>query len=129
MTEPIKTKKTPAVKSAAKKSAAAASSTAAEKKPAAKKTVAAKSAPKQPAAVAKKPAVEKKPAVKQAEKPATPVSVVTETLVIVSDEQRYRMIAEAAYFRAECHQFQSDPLRDWIEAEKDIAALIGPKSR
>lgn len=46
------------------------------------------------------------------------------TTVVVSDEQRYRMIAEAAYFRAESSQFQSDPVRDWIEAEKDIAALL-----
>ena len=42
----------------------------------------------------------------------------------VSHEQRYRMIAEAAYFRAESCQFQSDPIRDWIEAERDIAILL-----
>ena len=30
----------------------------------------------------------------------------------VSDEQRYRMVAEAAYYRAESNQFKSDPLRD-----------------
>ena len=44
---------------------------------------------------------------------------------IVSDEQRYRMIAEAAYFRAESRHFKSDPVRDWIEAERDIALLLG----
>ena len=44
--------------------------------------------------------------------------------IILSDEQRYRMVAEAAYYRAESNQFKSDPLRDWIEAEKDIAALL-----
>ncbi|MDR0379666.1 MAG: DUF2934 domain-containing protein [Candidatus Accumulibacter sp.] len=44
---------------------------------------------------------------------------------VVSDEQRYRMIAEAAYFRAESCQFKSDPVRDWIEAERDIAILLG----
>jgi hypothetical protein len=43
----------------------------------------------------------------------------------VSGEQRYRMIAEAAYFRAESRQFKSDPVRDWIEAERDIAILLG----
>jgi hypothetical protein len=43
----------------------------------------------------------------------------------VSDEQRYRMIAEAAYFRAESRHFKSDPVRDWIEAERDIAILLG----
>jgi hypothetical protein len=44
--------------------------------------------------------------------------------MIVSDAQRYRMIAEAAYYRAESNQFKSDPVRDWIEAEADIAALL-----
>jgi hypothetical protein len=43
----------------------------------------------------------------------------------VSDEQRYLMIAEAAYFRAESCHFKSDPVRDWIEAERDIAILLG----
>jgi hypothetical protein len=43
----------------------------------------------------------------------------------VSDEQRYRMIAEAAYYRAESCHFKSDPVRDWIEAERDIALLLG----
>jgi hypothetical protein len=43
----------------------------------------------------------------------------------ISDEQRYRMIAEAAYFRAESRNFQSDHVRDWIEAERDIALLLG----
>ena len=42
----------------------------------------------------------------------------------VSAEQRYRMVAEAAYYRAEANQFKSDPLRDWIDAESDIAALL-----
>jgi hypothetical protein len=43
----------------------------------------------------------------------------------VSDEQRYRMIAEAAYYRAESRHFKSDPVRDWIEAERDIIILLG----
>lgn len=42
----------------------------------------------------------------------------------LTDEQRYRMIAEAAYYRAESNNFLSDPLRDWIDAEKDISALL-----
>ena len=37
------------------------------------------------------------------------------------------MIAEAAYYRAESCEFKSDPLRDWIEAEKDIAILLSEK--
>ncbi|MDR0379276.1 MAG: DUF2934 domain-containing protein [Candidatus Accumulibacter sp.] len=47
---------------------------------------------------------------------------------VVSDEQRYRMIAEAAYFRAESCQFKSDPVRDWIEAERDIEKILLGKS-
>ena len=50
------------------------------------------------------------------------------TSVVISDEQRYKMIAEAAYFRAESSQFTSDPVRDWIEAEKDIATLLNGRS-
>ena len=47
--------------------------------------------------------------------------------VEVTAEQRYRMVAEAAYYRAESNQFMSDPVRDWIEAEKDIAAFLSGK--
>ena len=42
----------------------------------------------------------------------------------VTPEERWRMVAEAAYYRAESNHFKSDPLRDWIEAEQDIAALL-----
>lgn len=67
-------------------------------------------APKEPAKARKTPAQKPVPA-------ATPGAL--------SDEQRYRMVAEAAYYRAESRQFQSDPLHDWVEAEKDIAARLG----
>lgn len=46
---------------------------------------------------------------------------------VLTDEQRYKMIAEAAYYRAESHQFQSDHVRDWIEAEKEIEARLAGK--
>ncbi len=55
-------------------------------------------------------------------------TTVRATSVVISDEQRYKMIAEAAYFRAESSQFTSDPVRDWIEAEKDIATLLNGRS-
>ena len=77
---------------------------------------AAKPVAKKAASAAKKPA-----AAPAAAKPAAKKSPVT---MMVSDEQRYRMIAEAAYYRAESNHFKSDPVRDWIEAEKDIAALL-----
>lgn len=97
---PKKAATKPVVKAAAKPVKAAA----------AKPAVAA--AAKKPAAV-KKPAAAKKPAVKAAK------------TAVLSDEQRYRMVAEAAYYRAEKNQFKSDPLRDWIDAENDISKLLG----
>ena len=43
----------------------------------------------------------------------------------VSPEQRYLMIAEAAYYHAESRGFQeSDPIADWVEAEKEIDAML-----
>ena len=107
--EPATTKtvtKKPVSKAVAKKpTAAVESKTAVEKKPAAAKKPAATKA------VAPRKTAEKKPS----------TSVKAKTL---SNEQRYRMIAEAAYYRAESRQFMSDPLRDWIEAEQDISILL-----
>ena len=97
------------------------------KKPVAVKVsaAAAKPVPKKPAAkadatvklAAKKPAAAKTTTAKPAAKNHS------EALVI-NDAQRYRMIAEAAYYRAESNYFKSDSVRDWIEAEADIAALL-----
>jgi hypothetical protein len=43
------------------------------------------------------------------------------TSLQISPEQRDRMIAEAAYFRAERRGFQGgDPLDDWLQAEAEI---------
>ena len=96
------------------------------------KKVVAKAAPKKAAPVAvSKPVAEKKPAVAKKAAPAKAVAPrkavekkASANTGTVSDEQRYRMIAEAAYYRAESCQFKSDPLRDWIEAERDIAVLL-----
>ena len=83
-----------------------------------------------PAAASAKPAVNEPAVVK---KPATaktadanPVvkTTVASKAMIVSDEQRYRMVAEAAYYHAERNQFKSDHVRNWIDAERDIAALL-----
>ena len=103
-------------KKAATQAVAKPLTTAKPAKPAASaKPAAAKPAAKNPAAV-KKPVVAKKPAAKAAVKS-----------IVLSDEQRYRMVAEAAYYRAEKNQFKSDPLRDWIDAESDISKLISGK--
>lgn len=43
----------------------------------------------------------------------------------VSPEQRYCMIAEAAYYRAERRSFSGgNPLQDWVEAEAEIDRLL-----
>lgn len=88
-------------------------------KTAVKKPVAAKvAAPKKAvAAVAKKSAATKKPAAKS----------VTGGKLKVTPEQRYCMVAEAAYFHAERHGFLGDPVQDWIAAEAQIAALLSKK--
>ena len=46
----------------------------------------------------------------------------------ISAEERQRLIAEAAYLRAELRNFVGgDPVQDWLEAEADVnASLKGP---
>jgi hypothetical protein len=45
--------------------------------------------------------------------------------VSVSPEQRYHMIAEAAYFHAEQRGFAGgDPAQDWLEAEAEIDRIL-----
>ncbi|MDP2154413.1 MAG: DUF2934 domain-containing protein [Sulfuricella sp.] len=79
-----------------------------------KKPVAAKvAAPKKAVAAAPK----KKPAAKRA----------TVAKSTITPEQRYCMVAEAAYFHAERHGFLGDPVQDWIAAEAEIAAILSKK--
>ena len=92
------------------------------KSPCATKTVE-KAAPK---TVAKKQAVEPVVAVLSA---SGTIAETMENAQVVSDEQRYHMIAEAAYYCAEKHNFKSDPLRDWVEAEKYIGDLLNEIKR
>lgn len=75
------------------------------------------------AAVAKKPAAEKKAAAPK--KPAAKAAASKK--MTVTAEQHYCMVAEAAYYRAERNGFMSDPVRDWIEAENEINAMLGGK--
>ncbi|MDR3220508.1 MAG: DUF2934 domain-containing protein [Candidatus Accumulibacter sp.] len=104
---------------------------ASSKTPAPKKVAAkpAKAVAVQAKAKTKEAAVTKKAApvvVKNTPAPRKPVKDKAPPVkYVVSGEQRYRMIAEAAYFRAESRQFKSDSVRDWIEAERDIAILLG----
>ncbi len=119
-------------KTAPKKAAtktATASAKAADKKPVAMKaTVTVDTPAPKKTAAAKATAVSAKPEAKKpaAVKPAVakPAAKSSGKAMIISDAQRYRMVAEAAYYRAESNQFKSDSVRDWIEAESDIAALL-----
>jgi hypothetical protein len=103
--------RTPAKKAAPAKSAAkSAPAKSLAAKPAAKKTTAAKPV------VAKKPAAKKAAPAKTA--PAKKGNSITA-------EQRYRMIAEAAYYIAEKRGFApGDPSRDWADAEAQIRAMF-----
>ena len=49
----------------------------------------------------------------------------------VSAEERRRMIAEAAYYRALARNFQGgDPTQDWLEAEREVDRLLpGPQQK
>jgi hypothetical protein len=72
-----------------------------------------------PAAVAKK----KVPSASGASKPAASVKPG------VSAEERYRMIQEAAYHRAEQRGFQGgDPHEDWVAAEAEIDAMLAART-
>ena len=45
----------------------------------------------------------------------------------IGGEALYRMIAEAAYYRAEQRGFaEGDPVRDWLEAEAEVSMKLGP---
>ncbi|MBW2526365.1 MAG: DUF2934 domain-containing protein [Deltaproteobacteria bacterium] len=55
----------------------------------------------------------------QRRKAATP-SNYDETPAPLSPEERYRRIQDAAYFIAERHEFQGDPISFWLEAEREV---------
>ncbi len=93
---------------------AAATLKAAVKKPAAGKTAAAKTVT---SAAKKSTVAAKKPAAKRASS-AKPV---------FTPEQRYLMVAEAAYYRSERQGFMGDPVQNWVEAEAEIEALFSGK--
>lgn len=70
-----------------------------------------------PTATAKKAAAGKKSAPRRASKKVAPKGP-------ISPEERYRMIQEAAYFRAEREGFECDPWRCWLVAEAEIDARL-----
>lgn len=42
----------------------------------------------------------------------------------LSNEERYRYVAEAAYYIAERNGFAGDPVDYWLQAETEVASLI-----
>ena len=42
----------------------------------------------------------------------------------ICPQELQSMIAEAAYYRAQSHAFQSNPEQDWFEAEAEINQLL-----
>jgi len=53
-----------------------------------------------------------------------------ERIETIGAQDRYVMIAEAAYYRAEKRQFApGDPLLDWLEAEAEVDQILsqGPR--
>jgi hypothetical protein len=42
----------------------------------------------------------------------------------ITGEERHRMIAKAAYGRAERTGFRSDPIENWLVAEREVDALL-----
>jgi hypothetical protein len=88
------------------------------KKKVVKKTVKTKKAPTKKAPAKKAPA--KKAATKKAaSKPAKP------SKLDITPEERWKMIAIAAYHKAEKRGFvPGNELQDWAEAEKEISKLL-----
>lgn len=64
-------------------------------------------------------------AVKSRASKATAETVLAAGRQSVTPEQRYRMVAEAAYHHAERRGFVGgDPLNDWLLAEKEVDKLL-----
>ena len=69
------------------------------------------------AAAPKKAAGRKKSAPRRASRKVAPKGQ-------ISAEERYRMIQEAAYFRAERKGFDCDPWKCWLVAEAEVDARL-----
>jgi len=82
-------------------------------------TTTAKKAPAVKAAAPKAAAEKKTTAPRTASKPKAAKNNVT-------PEQRYRMICDAAYFKAESRGFSAEhEVQDWLDAEAEINRLLG----
>lgn len=100
-------------------------------KPATEKPVAPKAAPKAvaPKAPEIKVAAPKEVAPKaSAAAKAAPTAKATSSTKTISAQDRYHMIDEAAYYRAEKNGFQVDPHANWIAAEQEIDELLAKQN-
>lgn len=99
--------------------------------PSAKPRAATKATDKAPAkTAAKAPAAKKTPATSTpnsaVSKPARAPRKMVKRPAALTPDERQRMIAIAAYYRAERRGFcQGYELQDWFEAEQEIIALFG----
>lgn len=59
---------------------------------------------------------------------AAPVKNTKPAPKVISAQDRYHMIDEAAYYRAEKNGFQVDPHANWIAAEKEIDELLSKQN-
>jgi len=93
------------------------------------KTVKKEAAPK--VAAPKAAAPKAAPAASKAKAPVAaapaPIKVKTSSKTI-SAQDRYHMIDEAAYYRAEKSGFQVDPHANWIAAEQEINELLSKQN-
>ena len=74
----------------------------------------------------------KKSSVGAAAKPARKAAGKTSTAaagakVLVTPEQRQRMVEVSAYYLAEKNGFKGDGQQYWLQAEKDVDAKLGKK--
>ena len=76
----------------------------------------------------KKPSVTvRRKTVTRAKKPETPTAVMAPGQT-VTPEERWRMVAEAAYLRAEKRGFSGgNPTDDWLAAEAEIDAVLAKR--
>ena len=95
------------------------------KKAAPKKKVAKKSTNKKASTVKKKASSAKKTVKKKVVKKTKKTE---STLIEITPEEQWRMIAVAAYLKAEKRGFTpGGEAQDWIEAEKEVSALFSKK--
>ncbi len=69
-----------------------------------------------------------KKAASQSSAPPAEISKPSASPVNISAEERWRMVATAAYHRAEKRSFQpGHEVEDWLAAEKEIDAVLKPR--